>query len=300
MEKAVEQLNETQVGDGDLIEECTITCELLAGSSSSHGGAAKAAKGYVRRSIFVDELAMPKRPDLPANESAQEVFLTSLPVKDCTEDQIRSWLEGFGSVDDAFLLRDPITGEYTGKGYARFKSHREANACIEAHPSTDDAEEGDVVASWSESERASSRANSVYGMDVHSAFAGPNGRVLPSFAVDAKLKEALYMLGGGSAAAREKGAPKPEGKQLHFSVVCDGPQFEALKAALEEALAAFHSKALRKLREPKAATAEADSKPAWSAPPTNNAWACSSTRPMGPPGAWYDYNAALRASRWIF
>jgi len=51
-----------------------------------------------------------KRPDIPAGDHDHEVFLSCLPVHDCSEEQIKGWLEGFGIVEDVQLLRDSRTG----------------------------------------------------------------------------------------------------------------------------------------------------------------------------------------------
>jgi len=302
MTKAVEQLHGTQVGDGDLIEECTLQCELFNAEDSADSR----PKGPTQRALFVDDLPMRRRPEVPAGEKDREVFLSALPVKDCSEDQIKGWLEGFGVVEDMHLVRDSLSGEFNGKGYVRFHSHAEANACVESQASAADAEEGDVVASWSESERAGQRSSSIYGMDVHTAFAGPSGRVLASILVSSKMKE-LWMF-SELHQPKDKGAPKPEGNQLHFITTCDDEQFEELRTVLGDALAAFHEKVARRLKEAKSLKdrekesvkdKEAGSKsgggqqnsgpggspPPWHSPPANDSW-------QGyPPGGWYDWRA---------
>jgi len=241
--KAIEQLHGTQVGDGDLIEECVVQCERFNGE----GSGSIVSKGPVKRAIFIDDLSMVKRPDIPAGDHDREVFLSCLPVHDCSEEQIKGWLEGFGIVEDVQLLRDSRTGEFNGKGYVRFKTHREANACVEAQASVGEAEEGDVVASWSESERAGQRAGSVYGLDVHTAFAGPSGRVLASILVNSKMKE-LWMF-SELHQPKDQGIPKPEGKQLHFITICDDQQYEELRGVLGSVLSAFHDKVAKRLKE---------------------------------------------------
>merc|ERR1719265_937812 len=108
-----------------------------------------------------------------------------------------------------FLFRDQRTGELTGSGYARFATNREASVCIRG------AAENDVVATWSESERASKRLNSAYGFDVHTAFANSTGQVKTSILLNAKLKEVV--MHSQSYGQAEKPSPMPEAKQLHFS-----------------------------------------------------------------------------------
>lgn len=247
MPRAVKELHNTQVGDGDLIEECTVLCELAGGNR----GASVRPKGPLRRVLFLDDLPMPKRPELAANSQDREVFLCSLPVKECREEQIHDWLEGFGVVEDFYLLRDHRSGELNGRAYVRFAAHGEANACVEAHGQASAAEEGDVVASWSESERAGRRSSSVYGADVHTAFAGPSGRVLASILVNAKMKAQDLWMFSEQIPCKDRCAPKPEGRPLHFIAMCDDEQFEELKNILAQALQNFHEKVTKRLRDSK-------------------------------------------------
>jgi len=229
MQMAAEQLNNTQVGDGELIEECTIACRLLGGAAVSES----------TRRIFVDELTMTCRPDVQPSTADRELFLQNLPVRDCTVDQIRGWLEGFGQVEDVFLLRDARTGAPSGKGYVRFVTHREAAACVEAQASVADAEEGDVVAHWSESERAMQQGQSVYGFDVHSVFFP---RALEG------LKRNLNV--NSLAMVSEKdpltnGAPISDVRQLHFTVDCSDEQLPDVYARLGKLLEDFHKHVAR-------------------------------------------------------
>lgn len=230
MAKAVEHLNNTQVGDGDIIKECTIHLELL-------GASPKANKGVVQRLLFVDELPMPSRPNVPSTLQDREVFLEQLPVKDCTEEQIHGWLEGFGAVHEVYHIRDPFTGDATGRGYARFATHKEAATCIDA------AAEDDVVAWWSESERAQRRAASAYNADLHSAFGGVNDRIAAALLAASKLKE-VWML-SEQYQPKDRGAPSAKAKQLHFCAECDEQEFSHLKEVLSNALKSFHLKVMR-------------------------------------------------------
>ncbi|CAJ1342194.1 unnamed protein product [Effrenium voratum] len=163
MPKAVEQLHNTKVGDGELIEECIVTCELFGDVGDSRP---------LRRTIFLDELKLPKRPEIKVEAEDREVFMKGLPIKDFTEEQLRQWLEGFGTIEEVSLLRD-ADRKLSAKGYVRFASHRHAESCIQAQASEQDAEEGDVIAWWSESERAMRNA---YGPNLHTALASNDGR----------------------------------------------------------------------------------------------------------------------------
>jgi len=236
MHKAVNQLNNTQVGDGDLIEECTIMCHI-------EGGATPSLQHW---SLFVDELPMPKRPQVRPGHFDREVFLQSLPVHDCTEENIRSWLEGFGSIEDMMLLKNKVTGKLTGKGYVRFTTHREASACVEAHTRSS-VDDGDPRAHWSESERAVQMKQSVYGEDVHNAF---SQQALEQVKRQCKV-QSLWML--SEAKARGPDAPAAEARYVHFITTCPEEQVAALKSQLARVLASFHQEVSRSL--PRAAAA---------------------------------------------
>jgi len=230
LRKAVDQLNNTQVGDGELIEECTIACHIEGGLSSSQ-----------HWSVFVDELPMSKRPDVRPKTSDCEVFLESLPVRDCTQDDIVSFLESYGGVEELHLLKDKLTGKPSGKGYVRFKSHQHAAACVEAQQAPKDSE--DIRAQWSESERAYQMRQSVYGDDVHSAFSLQSLEQVKK----ASMVQSLWML--SEKQRPSSGAPKPEAKYLHFMVSCRQDQVDAVKAQLGKVLDSFHQGVSRSLQK---------------------------------------------------
>merc|ERR1719215_2000587 len=135
--------------------------------------------------------------------------------------------------------------------YVRFSSHAEAAACVEAQAGQ---EEGDIVAVWSESERAGQRAGSVYGLDLHNAFAGPGGRIMNSVLATLKVKaQHLFML-SDLRPAKEADAPKPQGKQLQFAILCTERDFHDMCSGLASVLKTFHEKVTARKRakeEPK-------------------------------------------------
>ncbi|CAE8625843.1 unnamed protein product [Polarella glacialis] len=284
MPKAVEQLNGTKVGDGELIEECTVQCELFGADDLGNNRP-------VRRVIFLDELTMSKRPDLKPDNEDKEVFLSCLPIKDFTEGQIKVWLDGFGRVDEVCLLRDHYSGQLNGKGYVQFASHREAAVCIQAQASAADAEEGDVIAWWSESERA---ARSAYGLNLHSSLAGPNGRVVAPALEGSRVRE-VWML-SKSWVPKDAGTPALQGKQVHFVAQCTDQEYEELRGTMSVALQTFHERAAGggKPEEGHGGSSSSTSRagggepakktPAWGAPPKAGASSWS-LGPSGPPPA---------------
>lgn len=232
MPKAAENLNNTQVGDGEFIEECTITCQL-------HGASSQDA-APTPRSVFVDELEMRCRPDAQPLPGDREVFLQNLPVQECTEEQIRQWLEQYGKLEDVYLLQDACSGILSGNGYVQFATHAEALACVSAHPN---AEEADIVAHWSESERAMQKGTSAYGLDVHHAFMQ---RALDNIQKTTQVRS-LRMV---SQKQSSKEVQSPDARRLHFVATCTEEGMAELRASLAEALQEFHKRVSARLQTP--------------------------------------------------
>eukprot|EP00913_Durusdinium_trenchii_P032125 g30083.t1 len=228
MAKAVEQLHNTKVGDGELIEECVVTCELFGDDVGK--------SRPLRRTIFLDELKLSRKPEIKPDNEDREVFMTGLPIKDFTEDQLKNWLEGFGKIEDVFLLRD-VDRKLNAKGYVRFSSHRNAESCIQAQASEQDAEEGDVIAWWSESERA---LRGAYGPNLHSALASNDGRVFAHLLESCEVREVWMQ--SRLWPPKDPTAPALQGKQVHFVATCTAKQLQALHRALSAAVQAFHDR----------------------------------------------------------
>jgi len=86
-------------------------------------------------------------------EESREVYLRDLPVPAYSEEELRSWLEGFGEVEDVLFLTDPETREFTGGGYVRFATHEDADGLISALEPGQAQVIGKLCGSWSLSER---------------------------------------------------------------------------------------------------------------------------------------------------
>ncbi|CAK0845313.1 unnamed protein product [Prorocentrum cordatum] len=209
----------------------------------------------IRRIVYIDDLEMPKRPDLPPRDTDREVFLSRLP-KDCTDEQLQDLIGGFGEIEDLHLIRDSFTSEFTGKGYVRFKTHKEALGCIQAHSDPHDKAEDDVIAKWSESERAQQKLRSVAVADCTDmlpAFCTAPGRLMPSLCQHASVKEAFVTAEwlpkvGMMAMIAKTGSPK----QLHFTAVVTAPGEETLRGVLSTALELFHEQVHTHLETPEA------------------------------------------------
>mmetsp|Transcript_103294 Transcript_103294/g.333173 ORF Transcript_103294/g.333173 Transcript_103294/m.333173 type:complete len:752 (+) Transcript_103294:95-2350(+) len=209
------------------------------------------------RLLFVDELPMPKRPQVGPGSHDREVFVTDLPTTIETEEEVCQW---FGlscdQLESAHLLRDGAYCSPRGQAYILFRNHEVAAAFIEA--------EGSAVAKWSESERAVQRVSSVYGADIHAAFTEADGQVLPSIKAQCGVRE-LWALSGVQQSNGED-VPPLTAQQLHFAVDCSASELEDVQLALASALERFHEWIALRMKRAEAA---ARWKPSAAQPPTS-------------------------------
>lgn len=235
MSKAVTNLHRTKVGDGDLVEECVVECQRWHSRAWSLDGA-------FHVSIFVDQLAMGQRPDLAPKPADRELFVRNLPLQDMSQQQLQEYFEGFGEVEDLYLIRDTVTLEPMNEGYVRFRQHADAVRCIEALTPEDgemEADASDLVGTWSESERVLQRKASCYHFNLLAELIASDGSGLEHIKEDAAIR-CVWVL-ADSLKQRDLQSPPPNGRQLHFVARCtDEAQLGAFRQILERAVAAAH------------------------------------------------------------
>ncbi|CAK0861848.1 unnamed protein product, partial [Prorocentrum cordatum] len=286
MEKAVANLHQTRVGDGDLVEECIVECRQWHPRGWSDGS--------FLSSFFVDQLPMSRRPTepLPGPDDA-ELYVKNLPLQDMDRQQLVEYFEGFGEVEDLLLIRDHFTAEPTGEGYVRFKNHRDAQRCIEALTpgDGDEVDPMDLTGRWSESERALQKKANCYRFNVVAELVGADGSGLDRLKKEAKLKS--FWVLAECLTQKDRLAPAPDGRQLHFAARCpDEASARAFRDLLEKTLEETHArisdrmeKRKRKAQELVAAPAEKkapaqprssaeapNGQPPWHAPPAAGGW----------------------------
>eukprot|EP00928_Gymnodinium_smaydae_P073101 TRINITY_DN5634_c0_g1_i1.p1 TRINITY_DN5634_c0_g1~~TRINITY_DN5634_c0_g1_i1.p1 ORF type:complete len:694 (+),score=156.51 TRINITY_DN5634_c0_g1_i1:83-2164(+) len=185
-------------------------------------------EGKVEFTIYLDELPMPKRPDVKPSHLDREVYIDPLP-SDTGTDELENFLFSFGEVDEIFNLPG------NSKAYVRFKEHEGAAACVAAY-----------VGQWSESERAKAPAvreryrdrRKRGGEDVINCYPEPlmpllytNGGADLKIMQDKTGVKNLRLHGGGA---------KPE--RVHFAAKGNEEQQATLRASLERLLAEAHER----------------------------------------------------------
>jgi len=236
MDKAVSNLHQTKVGDGDMVEECVLQCNrrwLRAWSD-----------GDFEVSFFLDQLQLSHRPVSSPGPDDRELFVKNLPLQDMNRQQIQEYFEGFGEVEDLHLIQDPYTNEDTSEGYVRFRLHADAVRCIDALSPVQggaDADSAELSGQWSESERALQRKLNCYHFSLVVELVGQDGSKLQALRDEAKVKNLWIM--AESLTQRDTEAPVASGKQLHFVARCTNQsQVSLLRECLERSLGAIHSK----------------------------------------------------------
>lgn len=231
IEKALSNLNKTKVGDGDLVEECVVGCQrwhLQAWSDT------------FRATLFIDQLAMHRRPlEAASSPEDRELFVKNLPLQDMNRQQIQEYFEGFGEVEDLYLINDIFSGAPNGEGYVRFKSHDTAVRCMDALTPENEAESTELTGWWSESERVLQRKSNCYRFNLIAELAGKDGVGIQRWKSDGSLKEA-WML-AETLQQKDRHAPPRSARQLHFVARCaDEEQVGQFREILERAVEDAH------------------------------------------------------------
>lgn len=236
LDKAVTNLHNTKVGDGDLVEECFVVCHRWHPRSWSDGS--------FLVGLYVDQLSLSRRPsEVSPRPEDRELFVRNLPLQDMNRQQLQEYFEGFGEVEELHLLKDPFTGEPISEGYVRFKCHKDAVRCIEALMPTDQAEfdPSDLAGTWSESERILQRKDNCYQFNLLSELVGSNGSHLEQLTEEAKL-EGLWLL-AEPLQQKDGQAPPTSGRQFQFIGRCSQEsQIAVFREMLERSLEEIHTK----------------------------------------------------------
>lgn len=225
---AAERVNNKEI-DGSMLQAECFGCDVVQAQPC----------GPYLRALFLDELTMPKRPDVLPSEQDRQVFVQNIGDGMCWEEDLKPWMEAsFGQIDDILVLTDESTGRPRGKAYVRFRDHKAAICCCEQDACSKLGK--GAYASWSESERAAQRNASVYKGDLNRAFMNPSGVILPSVLVRAKVPELRVE-------SPLPGASTP-GKPMQFLVECSDDGLAEVAAALANVLEFFHTRIQEKLR----------------------------------------------------
>mmetsp|Transcript_27970 Transcript_27970/g.92932 ORF Transcript_27970/g.92932 Transcript_27970/m.92932 type:complete len:879 (-) Transcript_27970:68-2704(-) len=236
--------------------------DIVSGLSAKAPGAplamvapASAAATQIRQEVLhIDELPMPRRPEVEPIKEDCEVWVDPLP--EATE--LKAWLAAFGEVVDVFRLRDAQTGQFSDRGYVRFQEHAAALACVETR-----------AGSWSESERGMSwqlrdRADPgrhSYPESILAGLIGKRGKEVAELRQACGLRR-LGFRGAGLAAAPRPGEvaqqQPPASRRLHIVAEGDEVALGKLRPALARALEALHEHIRTQLALGPEAAAEGD------------------------------------------
>jgi len=270
IDKAVANLHQTKVGDGDLVEDCVVSCQRWRSRAWSDGS--------LLAGFFVDQLGNAKRPldDQPGAED-RELYVQSLPLQDMNAQQLREYFEGFGEVEDMHLIKEASTDADTNDGYIRFKNHRDAARCIEALTPTNpqEADPTDLSGSWSESERVLQKKANCYRFSLLPELVGMDGSGLERLKEESKA-QSIWVL-AESLEQKDKHAPPSVSRQVQIvGRVADESGAKLFRECLQRAVESLHDKVADRLAKRKrktegatAAVTKADDKPRWKieAPP---------------------------------
>mmetsp|Transcript_30142 Transcript_30142/g.69353 ORF Transcript_30142/g.69353 Transcript_30142/m.69353 type:complete len:473 (+) Transcript_30142:1-1419(+) len=218
--QAIESLNNVEVGDGELVETAVVKVSMCSGG----------AEPIVTRTLFLDELPMPRRPRVAPRTTDREIWVTGLPAQVQDPDRAMEWLQTYGAVDDVFLVRHE--GEVVKGCYVRFATHDDAQQFV-----TDalQREAKELRIAWSEAERAMDGEMSVYGADLLTMMRNV-AKQLPS--------GKAWVLGESSLLA-DPSAPPATSKQLHLCITSNQAQFQTVKDGLADHLSKVHAEAKR-------------------------------------------------------
>eukprot|EP00746_Dinoflagellata_sp_MGD_P147996 gnl/MRDRNA2_/MRDRNA2_80279_c0_seq1.p1 gnl/MRDRNA2_/MRDRNA2_80279_c0~~gnl/MRDRNA2_/MRDRNA2_80279_c0_seq1.p1 ORF type:complete len:651 (+),score=118.72 gnl/MRDRNA2_/MRDRNA2_80279_c0_seq1:274-1953(+) len=237
--KAVSSLHNVKVGDGDLVEECMISCFPRQPGMLEDGC-------FMGR-VFLDEVATPQQLKTDPGRDDRELFVKNLPLQDMDGDELHQYFEGYGEIEDLQLLGSCPKGSM-GEGYVRFAHHDDAVRCI-AEIGTG-AESDDVCGVWSESERALQGGKNCYRFNIIADLVGKDGSGLHKLRAACDLRN-LWLV-AEELKQRDSTAPEPQGKQLQFVArYTDPAQLSKLREQLRVALQEIHSK-IKSKREKKA------------------------------------------------
>lgn len=174
--------------------------------------------------VHIDELAMPKRPQVLPSRGDREVFMDPLPNEPGSK-ELDEFLKAFGEYEDVYQIPKQE------RGYVLFKQHREAANCVES-----------FAGQWSESERCanrkrsrdkSQRGQSAYPENIILHIRGREGSNVKKLMDSTGVKQ-LRILDGFKA-----NDTSPSGR-LCFAGKGTPAQVTQLKTELEELLAGIH------------------------------------------------------------
>lgn len=190
--------------------------------------------------IHLDELPMPRRPQVEPSPSDRELFVDPLPE----EEMMETCLAAFGDADDVFRIPDPKTGRPSNRGYVKFKEHAAAVRAAEAD-----------FGAWSESERTLSSQRSkrshdgsvsTYPDSVIARIVGSRGEAIRRMQDECGASW-LHLRGEDLGHTDHKS----DSQRVHFIAEGDERAFARLREVLARRLAEIHDAICERLEQDK-------------------------------------------------
>jgi len=170
--------------------------------------------------LHLDELPMPRRPQVLPSPVDREVFVDPFPFEGGSSN-LREFLSSFGAIEEVFQLRGQ------DRGYVSFAAHEAAAACVAAS-----------TGAWSESERAvgawPSRLAGAARAYPHSLVAYITGKD------GARLQQIMDSTGVGGLRFWTGQQEASASWRVHFTGKATASQMQAVVPKLEELLAEAH------------------------------------------------------------
>lgn len=190
--------------------------------------------------IHIDELDLPRRPQIEPAATDREVFVDPMPE----EEHLSSCLAAFGDVDEVFILSEHHSDRAGRRGYVKFTDHAAAVRCVRAEFGT-----------WSESERtlSSQRSHRQPGVNVGAAY--PDSVVARLVgARGAEIQRLQDECGASWLHLRGEDLGRsdhrfPASSRVHFVAEGDERTFERVRGVLERRLAEIHDSIHDRIRE---------------------------------------------------
>eukprot|EP00933_Yihiella_yeosuensis_P003269 TRINITY_DN10586_c0_g3_i1.p1 TRINITY_DN10586_c0_g3~~TRINITY_DN10586_c0_g3_i1.p1 ORF type:complete len:1030 (+),score=266.68 TRINITY_DN10586_c0_g3_i1:185-3274(+) len=198
-------------------------------------GGGRGGRGKKVLIVHIDELDMPRRPEVPPAPSDREVYVDPLP----DEDLLDTCVAAFGTEEEIYQL----PGNGTRRGYVKFRDHAAAARAVEAG-----------FGAWSESERTLSSQRSkkndgtvpTYPDSIIARLVGSRGDSIKR--LQEETGATWLHLRGEDLGHADRDNRHPSSQRVHFIAEGDEKALGRMKEVLSNRLAEIHENIREALR----------------------------------------------------